>query len=142
MADELKEKLTPMQYYVTQQNGTEPAYDNAYWQHHEPGIYVDVVSGEVLFTSLDKFQSHSGWPSFSKPAVAEHLVYREDQTHGLTRIEVRSKQGNSHLGHVFDDGPAPTGKRYCINSAALWFIPREDMAKAGYAQYLSLFEQK
>ncbi|MGZ7078988.1 MAG: peptide-methionine (R)-S-oxide reductase MsrB, partial [Thermoanaerobaculia bacterium] len=120
---ELKKRLTPLQYDVTQHEGTEPAFRNQYWDNHQAGIYVDVVSGEPLFSSLDKFESGTGWPSFSRPIEDGHVVSKSDATLGMDRTEVRSSGGDSHLGHVFDDGPAPTGLRYCINSASLRFIP-------------------
>jgi methionine-R-sulfoxide reductase len=141
-AEDLHKKLTPEQYYVTQQCGTEPAFRNEYWDNHRPGIYVDVVSGEPLFTSLDKFDSGSGWPSFTKPVEKDHVAEKPDRTHGMERTEVRSSKSDSHLGHVFDDGPGPTGQRYCINSAALRFIPVEKLKEEGYAEYLPLFEKK
>ncbi len=138
-AAELKQKLDPLQFRVTQECGTEPPFRNAYWDNKKPGLYVDVVSGEPLFSSLDKFDSGSGWPSFTKPLQDTDIVEKKDVTHGMVRTEVRSREADSHLGHVFDDGPRPTGLRYCINSASLRFIPVEDLAKEGYGKYLSLF---
>jgi methionine-R-sulfoxide reductase len=139
-APELKKKLTPEQFAVTQQAATEPAFQNEFWNNERPGIYVDVVSGKPLFSSLDKFDSGCGWPSFTKPLNGTDVVERTDSSYGMTRTEVRSTVADSHLGHVFDDGPADKGGlRYCINSASLKFIPVEEMEKAGYGQYLAPF---
>ena len=136
---ELKNLLTKEQYHVTIDNGTEPSFRNAYWDNKQEGIYVDVISGEPLFISKNKFNSGTGWPSFTKPIDKDHIIEKVDRTLGMPRTEVRSKKSNSHLGHVFDDGPAPTGQRYCINSAALRFIPADKMDQEGYTQYLELF---
>jgi peptide-methionine (R)-S-oxide reductase len=136
-------KLSPEQYRVTQRDGTERPFENEYWDNKEPGIYVDVVSGEPLFASTDKFESHSGWPSFTKPIDPEYVVENQDATHGMERTEVRSVNGNSHLGHVFDDGPREMGGlRYCINSASLRFIPLDELEGEGYGRYSKLFESQ
>jgi methionine-R-sulfoxide reductase len=139
---ELRKQLTPKQYEVTQHEGTEPPYRNEYWDNKQPGIYVDVISGEPLFCSLDKYDSGTGWPSFTRPLEPDNVVTRTDFRLLLPRREVRSRNAGSHLGHVFDDGPAPTGLRYCLNSAALRFIKAEDLQQAGYGQYAPLFDKK
>ncbi len=138
--EELRQRLTPQQFKVTRQDGTEPAFNNAYWDHHAPGIYVDVVSGEPLFSSRDKFDSGTGWPSYTRPLEPASIVEKQDRSFFTVRTEVRSRLADSHLGHVFTDGPPPTGLRYCMNSAALRFVPVSELEQQGYGRYRNLFD--
>jgi methionine-R-sulfoxide reductase len=138
---ELKRILTAEQYHVTRENGTETAFRNSYWDNHKPGLYVDIITNEPLFSSTDKFDSGTGWPSFTKPIAPEHVVEKVDQSYGMTRTEVRAKKSDSHLGHIFDDGPPPSKLRYCVNSAAMRFVPAEKLKEEGFHEFLALFRQ-
>ena len=139
---ELRRRLSPLEFEVTQHDATEPPFHNRFWNHHEAGIYVDIVTGEPLFSSAEKFDSGTGWPSFWKPIAGGAVIEKRDGAHGMERTEVRSKLADSHLGHVFDDGPKPTGLRYCINSASIRFVPADKLAAEGYKQYVSLFAKQ
>src|SRR2546423_4857747 len=136
----LKLKLSPEQYHVMRENGTETAFHNAYWDNHKPGIYVDLITNEPLFSSIDKFDSGTGWPSFTKPISPDHVVEKTDNSYGMVRTEVRGKKSNSHLGHIFDDGPPPSKLRYCVNSAAMRFVPAEKLKEEGFLEFLALFQ--
>lgn len=140
--EELKKKLTPEQYHIAYEDGTEPPFRNKYYNNKRPGIYVDIVTGRPLFSSTDKFDSGTGWPSFTRPIDARELTEHRDTRHGMIRTEVRSASSDAHLGHVFDDGPPPTGLRYCINSAVLLFVPVEELEEKGYGEYLKLFQKR
>jgi methionine-R-sulfoxide reductase len=138
---DLKLRLSPEQYHVTRENGTETAFHNAYWDNHKPGLYVDLITNEPLFSSLDKFDSDTGWPSFTKPISPEHVVEKVDNSYGMVRTEVRGKKSNSHLGHIFDDGPPPSKLRYCVNSAAMRFVPAEKLKEEGFLEFIPLFQE-
>jgi methionine-R-sulfoxide reductase len=137
---DLKLRLSPEQYHVTRENGTETAFHNAYWDNHKPGLYVDLITNEPLFSSLDKFDSDTGWPSFTKPISPEHVVEKVDNSYGMVRTEVRGKKSNSHLGHIFDDGPPPSKLRYCVNSAAMRFVPAEKLKEEGFLEFIPFFQ--